>query len=313
MATRRSNDWIMGRRMDDAGAAVALSALGHVGHRQCAADEADRCALVSSLALRPLARRQRAVAQTPEFFGTASKPTSIAGVQGNCGGAAALICCVLTEDTNNALENQPRGHAGHDPQTDRSSGHRRTPHRDHCRVPLFHPQPTDAEQRQPSSCRANTCGGEASRRWIAAAEEASDGQRKPEEAAALRSRSTPAAAAPSDAPVLAAAHPSPRRRPLPEPSSGNFTASSRLDSCGSPAIADAEIDRLRAVEQVSVGFLDIGPGIRRSDRHSGRTGRSASAFYCSRASGMPESSWMMVALLARMKSRTVVKLPECRR
>src|SRR6476660_9963103 len=51
--------WIVGRRLDDAGAAVALPALGHVGHRQCTADRAARCTLVSALALRPLARRQR--------------------------------------------------------------------------------------------------------------------------------------------------------------------------------------------------------------------------------------------------------------
>src|SRR5882757_4523979 len=51
----------VGRRMDDAGAAVALPALGHLRHRQCAIDAAAGRALVSALALRPLARRQRAL------------------------------------------------------------------------------------------------------------------------------------------------------------------------------------------------------------------------------------------------------------
>src|SRR5262245_23550136 len=50
----------MGRRMDDAGAAVALPSLGDVGHRQYSGNNATRRALVPALALRPLARRQRA-------------------------------------------------------------------------------------------------------------------------------------------------------------------------------------------------------------------------------------------------------------
>lgn len=49
----------VGRRMDDAGAAVALSALGHLGNRQCSADKPPGRAMVSAMAVRTLARRQR--------------------------------------------------------------------------------------------------------------------------------------------------------------------------------------------------------------------------------------------------------------
>src|ERR1700759_4284924 len=51
----------VGRRMDDAGTALALSSLWHVGHRQCADGGAAWGALVSALALRSLARGQRAI------------------------------------------------------------------------------------------------------------------------------------------------------------------------------------------------------------------------------------------------------------
>src|SRR5947207_7255441 len=49
---------IVGRRLDDAGAAVALPALGNLGHRQRAADETARRPMVSAVALRTMARRQ---------------------------------------------------------------------------------------------------------------------------------------------------------------------------------------------------------------------------------------------------------------
>jgi hypothetical protein len=49
----------VGRRLDDAGAAVALPSLGHVRHRQRAAYGAPGCAMVSAVALRTVARRQR--------------------------------------------------------------------------------------------------------------------------------------------------------------------------------------------------------------------------------------------------------------
>jgi hypothetical protein len=51
----------VGRRMDDAGAAIALSALGDLGYRQRTADKACGRALVSAVAVRALARGQRAV------------------------------------------------------------------------------------------------------------------------------------------------------------------------------------------------------------------------------------------------------------
>jgi hypothetical protein len=51
----------VGRRMDDAGAAIALSALGHLGNRQRAADKAPGRAMVCAVAVRALARGQRAV------------------------------------------------------------------------------------------------------------------------------------------------------------------------------------------------------------------------------------------------------------
>src|ERR1700739_1162467 len=51
----------LGRRMDDAGAAVAVPPLGHLRYRQRAAGGAARRTLVFAVALRPLARRQRAL------------------------------------------------------------------------------------------------------------------------------------------------------------------------------------------------------------------------------------------------------------
>jgi len=50
--------WTLGRRLDDAGAAVALSALGHLGNRQCSLNKAARRAMVFALAVWTLARRQ---------------------------------------------------------------------------------------------------------------------------------------------------------------------------------------------------------------------------------------------------------------
>src|SRR5450631_2908739 len=51
----------VGRRLDDAGAAAALPALGHSGDRQCAAGKTAGRPVVSAVAIRPLARRQRAL------------------------------------------------------------------------------------------------------------------------------------------------------------------------------------------------------------------------------------------------------------
>src|SRR5664279_3158567 len=51
----------VGRRMDDAGAAVALPALGHLRDRQRAADAAAGGAMVSAVAVRTMAGCQRAI------------------------------------------------------------------------------------------------------------------------------------------------------------------------------------------------------------------------------------------------------------
>src|SRR2546421_7064346 len=48
----------VGRRVDDAGAAITLSALGDLGDRQCAADVAPARAMGSALAGPPMARRE---------------------------------------------------------------------------------------------------------------------------------------------------------------------------------------------------------------------------------------------------------------
>jgi hypothetical protein len=56
----------VGRRMDDAGAAIALPALGYLGNRQRAADTTGGRAMVYAVAVRTLARGQRAVKQKPE-------------------------------------------------------------------------------------------------------------------------------------------------------------------------------------------------------------------------------------------------------
>src|SRR5438067_6146905 len=51
----------VGRRMDDAGAVVALPALGYVGHRQRSARKTSWRTMVSAVALWPLARCQRGI------------------------------------------------------------------------------------------------------------------------------------------------------------------------------------------------------------------------------------------------------------
>src|ERR1700731_4762807 len=62
--------WAVGRRMDDAGAAVALPPLGYLGDRQCAADQTAGRAVVQAVAVRPMARRQRALSQLLHCFQT---------------------------------------------------------------------------------------------------------------------------------------------------------------------------------------------------------------------------------------------------
>jgi hypothetical protein len=67
LGLRRRSDrafWIVGRRMDDAGPAIALSAVRHLRDRQRAGDKTRWRALVSSVAVRTLARRQCGVTTT---------------------------------------------------------------------------------------------------------------------------------------------------------------------------------------------------------------------------------------------------------
>src|SRR5947209_5899961 len=51
----------VGRWLDDLGKAVALPAMGHFGNRQCAADKTAGGTMVSAVAVRAMARRQRAM------------------------------------------------------------------------------------------------------------------------------------------------------------------------------------------------------------------------------------------------------------
>src|SRR3954453_8910455 len=70
---RRSNRAfrVVGWRMDDAGAAVALPALGQFGNRQGNVHEAARLAMVSAMAIRAMARRQRPVKPLLRCFANA--------------------------------------------------------------------------------------------------------------------------------------------------------------------------------------------------------------------------------------------------
>jgi len=53
--------WAVGRRMDDPGATAALPALGHIGNRHRAPHKTAGRAMVSAVAIRPMARRQCAL------------------------------------------------------------------------------------------------------------------------------------------------------------------------------------------------------------------------------------------------------------
>ena len=93
----------LGRRMDDPGAAVALSALGHLRDRQCSVDKARWRAMVSALAVRTLARRQRALKTGPAA--ALSDELRIAAEPGLSDGIGSMSS---REDVNNAVENRPR-------------------------------------------------------------------------------------------------------------------------------------------------------------------------------------------------------------
>src|ERR1700733_6627993 len=99
----------MGRRLDDAGAAVALPALGHLGDRQRAADPAAGRAMVSALAVRTLARRQRALENSAALL---PRPARIAAAPGT-GPRPPHWFDVLWEGTTMRWK---ISHRGHDPR-----------------------------------------------------------------------------------------------------------------------------------------------------------------------------------------------------
>jgi hypothetical protein len=128
LGLRRRGDralWTLGRRMDDAGAAVALSALGHLGDRQCSADAAGRRAMVLAMAVRTLARCQcplkTALLQRFQAKGVAScrEPE----LCNRIGSVSSM------EDVNDALEKSSSGSRS---PTDRFIGGACHRHR-HCR------------------------------------------------------------------------------------------------------------------------------------------------------------------------------------
>ena len=105
---------IVGRRLDDTGATVALPALGHFRDRQCAADNAAGCTVVSAVAVRALARRQR-----PRDFGPLklASPHSVAVLSSKTRIAACrepklrrrIGLMSSREDINDALEKSATG------------------------------------------------------------------------------------------------------------------------------------------------------------------------------------------------------------
>src|ERR1700710_899680 len=107
---------IMGRGLDDAGADLTLPALGNFGHRQRAAEETSERAVVSAVALRTLARRQRLIHAHCCHARNFRFPPCV-----------GLL--LLGEETNNALENQPSRSR---PPADRPAGGTSPARRDRC-------------------------------------------------------------------------------------------------------------------------------------------------------------------------------------
>ena len=68
----------VGRRVDDTGAAIALPALGHPWNRQCAADTTAGRTMVSAVAVREVARRQRTAVLAQCRRGIAALPGTTA-------------------------------------------------------------------------------------------------------------------------------------------------------------------------------------------------------------------------------------------
>jgi hypothetical protein len=148
--------WTVGRWVDDAGAAVTLPALGHPRNRQRAADEAAGRAMVSAVAVRAMARRQRALNN--------------------------LMHCFQAKDaTLPCGEPRPRSRidlmlpqAGHKQCAGKSATTVTIPDRStfspYSRFSLSSLRLTDIlptalrpRARRPSSCRAKACGGKAKR------------------------------------------------------------------------------------------------------------------------------------------------------
>ena len=103
----------VGWRMDDAGAAIAVSTLGYLGDRQCAADNSVGRAMVSAMALRALARRQRAL----KLCCTAFTRTAHCCRDGNRGLTVALVRCHEGGQSMRwKISPWKVGHGSHDPR-----------------------------------------------------------------------------------------------------------------------------------------------------------------------------------------------------
>ena len=131
----------VGRRMDDPGAAVALSALGHLGNRQCSADKACARAMVFAMAVWTLARRQRPLkpALLQRLHANALRPRR-----------EPRLCSRIDpessrEDVNDALENPSKGSRS---ATDRSIGGAGNRHRHRRDRPLLQSKSGAARHRR---------------------------------------------------------------------------------------------------------------------------------------------------------------------
>jgi hypothetical protein len=146
----------VGRRLDDAGAAVTLPAMGHIGNRQRAADKAAGRTMVFAVAVRAMARRQRALNN--------------------------LVHCFQAKDASLPC-GEPRPHsridlmlpqAGHKQCAGKSATTVTIPDRStfspysrfsllSSRLTGISPTALRPRARRPSSCRAKACGGKSKR------------------------------------------------------------------------------------------------------------------------------------------------------
>src|SRR5438876_11043581 len=79
--------WAVGRRVDDLGATAALPALGYIGDRHRAPHKAAGRAMVSAVAIRPMARRQCALKNPLHPFQVSSEMRIMPGT----GSAIAVL------------------------------------------------------------------------------------------------------------------------------------------------------------------------------------------------------------------------------